>query len=309
MAPDDQPHASTSALLLSTLDAYASLSKSLFASIEQPGKPLPAVTDDHAGRRWAPSSTAQILDALQDVDALLAQRLKLARRHAINQKRIDTLKRKAKQRDRSTRRAILALDSMGQELDDIVRLARDEVQAIDRAEKHPLRYDTLLAYAQRLSRYTSAPPGYKLPTLAASSGTDAAASSAGAGAKAEEAGQANADEAPALSLGPDYNPLATRAAAYYDPAMPSMPQEMPFPSDALMRQGILNSQEMLGGALAAVDPASAAAAAAAAGEGEEGAGIEGGDHEMEHEELLPTFSFQHKAEEDEEDDGFDLDLS
>ena len=40
-------------------------------------------------------------------------------------------------------------------------------------------------------------------------------------------------------LAPDYNPKATRAAGYYDPEMPSMPQEFPFPSDRLLRQGIL----------------------------------------------------------------------
>lgn len=80
----------------------------------------------------------------------------------------------------------------------------------------PLDYHRVLAYAQRLARYTSAPPGYRLEPPEAPA----------------------ADDAP-LHLAPEYNQKAARAAGYYDPAIPPMPQELPFPSDRLMRQGIL----------------------------------------------------------------------
>lgn len=93
-----------------------------------------------------------------------------------------------------------------------------------------------------MARYTSAPPGYRLqPDPQAPKGDDRS-----------------------QRLAPDYNPDATRAAGYYDPAIPTMPQELPFPSDRLMRQGILYA-DAAGGVLqpepSGVPPEAAAAAA------------------------------------------------
>lgn len=94
----------------------------------------------------------------------------------------------------------------------------------------------MLDYAQRLARFTSAPPGYRL-----------GAGDGAAGAR-------------------EYNPNAERAAGYYDPAIPSMRQELPFPSDMLMRQGILYADAAAEGTAATmpVDEGAAPAAAPAA---------------------------------------------
>lgn len=151
---------------------------------------------------------------------------------------------------------------------------------MDRAERQPVGHLTLLSYAQRLARYTSAPPGYKLPSISA--------------VKEEGAKEGEGE----VKLGADYNQYAKRAAAYYDPAIPSMPQEMPFPSDAMMRQGILNSQAMLEGQAAAEQPV---------GEGE-------GMEEDEGEETDFGASYAHlreqqRRQDENEEDAFDLDLN
>ena len=86
--------------------------------------------------------------------------------------------------------------------------------------------------------------------------------------------------------------------------MPSMPQEMPFPSDALMRQGILNTPAMLAGAPMAEEPAADAApmdedaAAAAAAEADTIPAAYSQLHEQ-----------QQLQRQEEEEDAFDLDLN
>lgn len=118
------------------------------------------------------------------------------------------------------------------------------------------------------------------------------------GKREEEEGEGGEEKA--ISLGADYNQYAKRAAAYYDPAIPSMPQEMPFPSDAMMRQGILNSSEMLEGAPMAEQPV----------------GGQVGMVEDESEAMLGAdfaTSYSHLREEQREEvddeDAFDLDLN
>ena len=143
----------------------------------------------------------------------------------------------------------MELSQIDSELDEITKLSEEEVASIERAEKQPIGHSTLLTYAQRLAQYTSAPPGYKLPQVAAANKP-----SNEARAKTEEGTGEGEGKEEQLTLGADYNQYAKRAAAYYDPAIPSMPQEMPFPSDAMMRQGILNSSEMLNGAPMAEQP-------------------------------------------------------
>lgn len=243
--------ASTSSLVLSTLGAYSDLTKQLFSLIENPslskGK---TIADTSADKTWSVNDVDGVLSALQDVDRLFTSRIQIAHEHAVNQARIERLQAQAKKRDKETRQAILELSRIQSELAEITRLSEKEVASIERAEKQPIGHATLLAYAQRLARYTSAPPGYKLPQVSSA----AIANGAGEAVKAEGQG-ADGEPAEQISLGADYNQYAKRAAAYYDPAIPSMPQEMPFPSDAMMRQGILNSSEMLNGAPMAEQPA------------------------------------------------------
>ncbi|EST08828.1 Mediator complex, subunit Med4 [Kalmanozyma brasiliensis GHG001] len=244
--------ASTSSIVLSTLGAYSDLTKQLFSLIENPslskGK---TIADASADKTWSVKDVNGVLAALQDVDQLFSSRIQIAHEHAVNQARIERLQAQAKRRDKETRQAILELSRIQAELAEIARLSEEEVASIERAEKQPIGHETLLAYAQRLARYTSAPPGYKLPQVSSAAitvnGTSDAVKAEGEAAEGQPAEQ--------ISLGADYNQYAKRAAAYYDPAIPSMPQEMPFPSDAMMRQGILNSSEMLNGAPMAEQPA------------------------------------------------------
>ncbi|SPO31072.1 probable conserved hypothetcial protein [Ustilago trichophora] len=284
----------TSSLLLSTLGAYSELTKQLFTLIENPAlSKAKSISDPTADKTWAVNDIDSIISALQDVDQLLSSRIQIAHQHAINQSKIERLQAHAKRRDKQTRQAILELSQINSELTEITRLSEEEVASIDRAEKQPISHATLLSYAQRLAKYTSAPPGYKLPQVAAA----AAATTKLTGEAKPEEGAGDGQPAPEqLTLGADYNQYAKRAAAYYDPAIPSMPQEMPFPSDAMMRQGILNSQEMLNGAPMAEQPA---------------------DEMMEDQDELPATDFassyshlreQQQRQEDDED-AFDLDLN
>ncbi|GAC94817.1 mediator complex subunit [Pseudozyma hubeiensis SY62] len=291
MAGTSSTEPPTSSLVLSTLGAYSDLTKQLFSLIENPSNSrTKIIADASAGKSWNVDGITSILTALHDVDHLLLSRLEIAHRHAVNQSRIEELQAQAKKRDQETRHAILELSQIQSELAEITRLSEEEVASIDRAEKRPIGHSTLLAYAQRLARYTSAPPGYKLPQLASAAKDD------GAGVKSEPGQGADGEPAEQISLGADYNQYAKRAAAYYDPAIPSMPQEMPFPSDAMMRQGILNSQEMLNGAPMAEQPA---------------------DETMEDADELPATDFaasysqlrQQQQRQDEDEDAFDLDLN
>ncbi|PWY98085.1 hypothetical protein BCV70DRAFT_202260 [Testicularia cyperi] len=301
----------TAALLTSTLSAYSTLAKSLFTFIENPSHRSITVTDALADRSWTVSSAQELLSVLPEVDRLLQSRIETARQHSVNQARIEELKARAKARDRRAKQAILELHSMDNELEDLIKLADQEISSIDRAEKSPLGHSTLLAYAQRLARYTSAPPGYKLPKVATTSipKQDAkATTTANANANAEDGGTAGAGEEgeqePSIALGPEYNQFAKRAAAYYDPAMPSMPQEMPFPSDAMMRQGVLNSAELLAGAQMALAPSDEAGGAPG-----EYADMEDDEHKP----FVPAFSQFHAQQQqqrqEEEEDAFDLDLN
>ena len=290
--------ATTSSLLLSTLGAYSDLTKQLFSLVENPSSSKArTIADASAGRTWSVKDINDTLLALHEVDQLFSSRIQMAHEHAINQTKIEALQARAKQRDSETRRAILELSAIQSELAEIARLSEDEVASIERAEKQPVGHATLLAYAQRLARYTSAPPGYKLPRVASAAAGHA--KEVGEAAVKSEPGQGQgADRQPAeqISLGPDYNQYAKRAAAYYDPAIPSMPQEMPFPSDAMMRQGILNSQEMLNGAPMAEQPA---------------------EEMVEDHDELPVTDFaasyshlrEHEQRQEDDEDAFDLDLN
>lgn len=281
---------STSALLLSALSAYSTLAQTLFATIESPSSSssrtiTASVPDAITGKTWSTRTIPSILQALEDVDKLLAQRIKTARQHAVNQARIERMQRQAKARSRQSRRAILELSGMKNDLQDMLDSSRGEIKAIRRAERAPLGHKVILSYAHRLAKYTSAPPGYQLPQIAAPPT-----------AKAETAGDTKAEEKK-LTLGPEYNQYAKRAAAYYDPAMPSMPQEMPFPSDAMMRQGVLNSADMLNGAQMALAPPPDA--------------VE--DEEVQDEpqavSAYTDFYSQQQQQRDADDDAFDLDLN
>ncbi|WFD43418.1 hypothetical protein MPSI1_002079 [Malassezia psittaci] len=173
----------------------------------------------HRWRGTSKHDVNEILSSLSRLDASLQSTLANAAEHQANQAKIEPLVSQIQQRDTQQKNSIAQLAKMRSELQVLLRAADEQREELQRAEKDPLSAADVLAYAQRLARYTSAPPGYRLNPEPRKEDTEDA-------------------EIP-YKLAPDYNPKATRAAGYYDPEMPSMPQEFPFPSDRLLRQGIL----------------------------------------------------------------------
>ncbi|PKI83874.1 hypothetical protein MVES1_002367 [Malassezia vespertilionis] len=163
------------------------------------------------------TSVAEHLAALEKLDASLGPTLAMAATHQANQARLNPLLQEVKQRDAQQRDAIAEIASMRGELQSLLQMGEAERDEMQRAEQNPLLYKDVLHYAQRLSKYTAAPPGYRLEVQ-------------------NEGVQSNG---PAVRLAADYNQQAARAAGYYDPAISSMAQDLPYPSDRLMRQGIL----------------------------------------------------------------------
>ena len=143
-----------------------------------------------------------------------------AAQHQENQSRIDTLIENIKACEKRQRRTISRVNELQTDLLALVEHGEREARNIRRAEAMPISSKDILQYAQRLARYTSAPKGYMLESLAIPT------------AEPPQPGQKSSHKG-------DYNDEAERAKFYYDPVMPTMPHELPFPSDRLMRQGIL----------------------------------------------------------------------
>ncbi|WFD28353.1 hypothetical protein MNAN1_003363 [Malassezia nana] len=173
-----------------------------------------AALEASTSRRDTPTSLAKI-QVLSQRHADFTRLTHFIAQHQANQARILPFVANIKARDAQQRATIARLAVLRDELRALRESGAQEAQALERAEARPLATQDILEYAQRLAKYTSAPPGYPLADLHASA------------APPSKAAQA------------DYNPDATRAAAYYDPMIPSMPQELPFPTDRIMRQGIL----------------------------------------------------------------------
>ncbi|WFD20666.1 hypothetical protein MCAP1_002915 [Malassezia caprae] len=183
--------------------------RDIFSSMSQE-----AALGASSSKRDTPASQAKIR-ALADRHAELVQLTHTIAQHQANQARIIPIVAEVKSRDAQQRATIARLTVLRDELRALREAGAKEAQALERAEAAPVAAQDILDYAQRLAKYTSAPPGYQLADLQASA------------VQPSKAAQA------------DYNPDATRAAAYYDPIIPNMPQELPFPTDRIMRQGIL----------------------------------------------------------------------
>lgn len=157
--------------------------------------------------------------------------------HQENQSRIDTLIESIKACEKRQLRTISRVNELQTDLLALVERGEHEAKNIRRAEDMPISNQDIIQYAQRLARYTSAPKGYTLESLANSA------------AEPPQPGQTSNQKG-------DYNDEAERAKFYYDPVMPTMPHELPFPSDRLMRQGILYADDAAGTTKTAVELAS-----------------------------------------------------
>lgn len=163
--------------------------------------------------------------------------------HQENQMRLTPLIERIKERDTKQRQTIMRVSELQTELLALLERGVRNAKDMKKAESTPIYYNDILEYAQRLARYTSAPRGHRLQE--ASQVNEATGDTSIAAAQSQKASQTNSKASEQhqqhhIEFGKsDYNQNATRAMSYYDPVIPETPQELPFPSDRLMRQGIL----------------------------------------------------------------------
>ncbi|KAI0738589.1 vitamin-D-receptor interacting mediator subunit 4-domain-containing protein [Daedaleopsis nitida] len=138
-----------SEILLDPLARLQTLSHTLFQSLGPPQTRPPP-----------PPSVSELLA----LDAQLAAAVQLATAHQVKQRRIEHLKEEVLDLDRRWRDIVRTLDEGRRELDAIVREGEERIKAIEEAKAAAIPYPELLAYAQSLSAFTSAPPN--MPDLA-----------------------------------------------------------------------------------------------------------------------------------------------
>jgi len=112
------------------------------------------------------------ISALLGVDAALSSAVKLARTHQVKQRKIEKLKDEVLNLEGKWREIVRELDQGKRDLEVLLADGEERVQAIDDAKAASIPYPELLAYAQSLSSFTSAPPhmpdtlpGQPLPPL------------------------------------------------------------------------------------------------------------------------------------------------
>ncbi|OCH91489.1 hypothetical protein OBBRIDRAFT_812116 [Obba rivulosa] len=130
-------------ILLQPLDQLQTLSQTLFRSLGPPqARPPP------------PPPVASFLV----VDAELAAVVQLTRVHQVKQRQIEQLKDEVLDLDRRWREIVRGLEEGRRELEEMVQEGEDRIKAIHEAKDAAIPYPELLAYAQSLSAFTSAPP-------------------------------------------------------------------------------------------------------------------------------------------------------
>ncbi|KAI0079367.1 hypothetical protein K474DRAFT_1592159 [Panus rudis PR-1116 ss-1] len=130
-------------ILLEPLDQLQHLTQQLFQSLSSTqARPIP------------PPSPADFLA----VDAALAAATQLARKHQVKQRKIERLKNEVLMLDGKWRETVESLEHGKRELDNIIAEGEERIKAIEEAKSGAIPYPELLAYAQSLSAFTSAPP-------------------------------------------------------------------------------------------------------------------------------------------------------
>ena len=97
------------------------------------------------------------------VDMTLASALQRARVHQLNQRRIEELTAEVLGLDGRVRDICEALEIGKRELEEIIVEGETRIEAIAKAKAASLPYPELLAYAQSLSTFSSAPPNMPDP--------------------------------------------------------------------------------------------------------------------------------------------------
>jgi mediator of RNA polymerase II transcription subunit 4 len=152
---------SMSSVLLAPLNELQSLSHTLFLSLSPiQSKPPPPPP----------------LSSFLTCDEALSSAINLARKHQIRQRRIDALEKEILESDARWFEIMSELESGRKELEEVIKEGDERIKAIEQAEKsmifsiynrclYPqaflivsIPYPELLAYAQSISAFTSAPP-------------------------------------------------------------------------------------------------------------------------------------------------------
>ncbi|KAI0338973.1 hypothetical protein BDW22DRAFT_1337224 [Trametopsis cervina] len=105
------------------------------------------------------------IQAFIEADARLAEAVKLARQHQIKQRKIERLKDEVLKLEQSWRDSIEQLQEGKQRLEVVLVESEERLKAIEDAKAASIPYPELLAYAQSLSAFTSAPPNMPDMTL------------------------------------------------------------------------------------------------------------------------------------------------
>ncbi|KAH9479508.1 Mediator of RNA polymerase II transcription subunit 4 [Psilocybe cubensis] len=129
--------------LLRPLNELQTLANTLFQSLSPPqSKPPPPPP----------------LKAFLECDKAMAAAINLAYVHQIKQRRIDMLEAEILDLESQWRDICAELASGKADLEELIEEGDERIKAIDEAKKASIPYPELLAYAQSLSAFTSAPP-------------------------------------------------------------------------------------------------------------------------------------------------------
>jgi len=134
---------SMSSILLAPLNELQALSHTLFLSLSPvQTKPPPAPP----------------LSAFLTCDKALSSAINLAHRHQLKQRRIDLLEKEILELEARWREIVSELEGGKRELEEMIEEGDQRIKAIEEAKKASIFYPELLAYAQSISAFTSAPP-------------------------------------------------------------------------------------------------------------------------------------------------------
>ncbi|KAF8159601.1 vitamin-D-receptor interacting mediator subunit 4-domain-containing protein [Crassisporium funariophilum] len=138
-----------SSTLLAPLNELQALAHTLFLSLSPPQtKPPPPPP----------------LSAFLECDKALASAINLAQVHQIKQRKIDGLEAEILELEAQWREICTELVDGKTTLEELIEEGNERIKAMEEAKKASIPYPELLAYAQSLSAFTSAPPN--MPDLA-----------------------------------------------------------------------------------------------------------------------------------------------
>ncbi|KAI0792056.1 vitamin-D-receptor interacting mediator subunit 4-domain-containing protein [Abortiporus biennis] len=98
------------------------------------------------------------ISTLIAVDEALASAVKLARTHQVKQRKIERFKDELLTLEEKWREIVQELEQGKQDLEILISEGDERVKSIEQAKAASIPYPELLAYAQSISSFTSAPP-------------------------------------------------------------------------------------------------------------------------------------------------------